>query len=85
MIYLEDAILMATSQEELLIAWDKLIFLLLNLGFLINTQKLILDRSSTLEFVAVLLDSQNITLSLAQEKVGKIKTQCTELLQKSLA
>lgn len=84
-IYLEDAILMATSQEELLIAWDKLIFLLLNLGFLINTQKLILDRPSTLEFVAVLLDSQNITLSLAQEKVGKIKTQCTELLQKSLA
>ena len=84
-IYLEDAILMATSQEELLIAWDKLIFLLLNLGFLINNQKLILDRPSTLEFVAVLLDSQNITLSLAQEKVGKIKTQCTELLQKSLA
>ena len=85
MIYLEDAILMATSQEELLIAWDKLIFLLLNFGFLINTQKLILDRPSTLEFVAVLLDSQNITLSLPQEKVGKIKTQCTELLQKSLA
>ena len=77
-------LLMATSQEGLLIAWDKLIFLLLNLEFLIKTQKLILDQPSTLEFVAVLLDSQNITRSLAQEKVGKIKTQCTELLQKSL-
>lgn len=83
-IYLDDMLLLATSQEGLLIAWDQFIFLLLNLGFLINTQKLILDQPSTLEFVAVLLDSQNITRSLAQEKVGKIKTQYTELLQKSL-
>ena len=31
-----------------------------------------------------LLNSQNITLSLPQEKVSKIKTQCKELLENSL-
>lgn len=76
---------MAASWEELLIAQDSLTFLLRNLEFLIKTQKLTLDPPSTLEFLGVLVNSQNKTLSQPQQKVEKIKTLCTELLEKSLA
>ena len=50
-----------------------------NLGFLISTRKSTLDPTSTLEFLGVLVDSEKMTLSLLQEKVEKIKTQCKEL------
>ena len=78
-------LLMAASWEELLIAQDSLTFLLRNLEFLIKTQKLTLDPPSTLEFLGVLVNSQNKTLSQPQQKVEKIKTLFTELLEKSLA
>ena len=73
---------MAASQGELLIARDTLIFLLQNMGFFINTQKSILDPTSTLEFLGVLVDSQNMALNQPQEKEEKIKTQCKEILEK---
>ena len=73
---------MAASQGELLIARDTLIFLLQNMGFFINTQKSILDPTSTLEFLGVLVDSQNMALNQSQEKEEKIKTQCKEILEK---
>ena len=82
--YLDDMLLMAGSREELLIARDTLIFLLQHLKFLINSQKSILDPTSTLEFLTVLGESQNMTLSLPQEKVEKIKNQCKEFLKESL-
>ena len=63
---------MAASQGELLIARDTLIFLLQNMGFFISTQKSILDLTSTLEFLGVLVDSQNDTKSATREK-GKDK------------
>ena len=43
-----------------------------------------MDPTSTLEFLGVLVDSQNMTLTLPQQKVAKIKTQCKELSEKSL-
>ena len=41
-----------------------------------------MDPTWTLEFLGVLVDS-HMTISLSQEKVDKIKTQCQELLEKS--
>ena len=77
--------MIAASREELLIARDMLIFLLQNLEFLFNTQNLILNPTSSLEFLRVLVDSQSrFTLSLPQEKVEKIKIQFKKLLEKSL-
>ena len=37
-----------------------------------------------MEFLGVLVDSKNMTLSLPQEEVEKTITQCKELLEKSL-
>lgn len=42
------------------------------------------DPTSTLEFLGVLVDSQNMAVSLPQENVEKTKTQCKEFLEKSL-
>lgn len=42
------------------------------------------DPTSTLEFLGVLVDSQNMAVSLPQEIVEKTKTQCKEFLEKSL-
>ena len=42
------------------------------------------DPTSTLEFLGVLVDSQNTAVSLPQENVEKTKTQCKEFLEKSL-
>ena len=49
-IYLDDILLIAASRQELLIARDMLRFLLQNLEFLINTQNLILDLTSSLKY-----------------------------------
>ena len=49
-------LLMAVSREELIIPRNTLIFLLKSLGFLINSEKSILDQTSTLEFLAVIVD-----------------------------
>lgn len=54
--YLDDMLLMAVSREELIIPRNTLIFLLKSLGFLINSEKSILDQTSTLEFLAVIVD-----------------------------
>ena len=55
---------MRASREKLLVPRDTLVFLLQKLGLLINTQKSILDPTWTLEFLGVLVDAQNATLSL---------------------
>ena len=57
-------LLMGASREELLVPRDTLVFLLQKLGFLVNTQRSILDPTLTLEFLGVLVDAQNTTLSL---------------------
>ena len=54
------------------------------MGFLFKTQMIVLDPISTLEFLRILVLSQNMTLSLPQEKKEKIKTQYKDLLEKLL-
>ena len=77
-------LLMVASWQELRIAQDTFIFLLQTLGFLINIQKPILDQISTLEFLETLADSQNMTLSMPQEKVeDKFHDQMPETFDKS--
>ena len=61
---------MGASREELSISRDKLIYLLQNLGFLINFPKSALNRMSTLGLLGELVNFQNMTtLSLPTEKV----------------
>ena len=79
-INLDDMLLMTASQEEFLIPQDTLIFLLQHLGFLNKIKKSILTPTSTVGFLGIETDSQEMTLSLSKKKVEKLQTQCSEIL-----
>ena len=70
-IYLDDILLMASSLEDLMMAINTLIFILQHLGFLINIRKFYLEPRSTLEFLRLIVDSEEMTLSLPKEKLRK--------------
>ena len=72
-IYLDDILLMESSLEDLLMARDTLIFILRHLGFLINIKKSYLEPTSTLEFLRVVVDSGEMTLSLPKENSSKYR------------
>ena len=78
-IYLDDMLLMASSLEDLLMARDTLIFILQHLGFLINIKKSYLEPTSTLEFLGVIADFGEMTLSFPKEKLLKVQNRCQEI------
>ena len=53
-----------------------MIFLFQHLGFVINLKKLVLDPAQEIEFLALIVNSQTMTLSLPEEKIRKIMDQC---------
>ena len=79
-IYLDDILIMAGSKQELLILKDTLIFLLQNLGFVINFKKSVLDSCHVLKFLGLEIDSLTMRVKLPKENVEKIKKQCQSLL-----
>ena len=75
-------LLMASSSEDLLMVRDTLIFILQQLGSLINIKKSYLEPTSTLEFLGVIVDSGEMTLSLPKENLLKVQNHCQEILEK---
>ena len=65
--------------EEILVARDSIIFLLQQRGFGINFKKFALEPTQEIEFLGMIVNSKTKTLSLPQEKVQKIKSQCLEV------
>ena len=72
-------LLMASSLEDLLMAIDTLIFIRQHIGFLINIKKSYLEPTPTLEFLGVIVDSGEMTLSLPKEKLLKVQNHCEEI------
>ena len=60
-IYLSNMLLMVSSLGDLLMGRDTLIFILQNLGFLIDIKKACPEPTSTLEFFGVIVDSVEIS------------------------
>ena len=79
-IYLEDIRLMGTSNEELLTDRNTIIYLLQNLGFLSKCSEINLNPTWTLKFLGLLVNSQDMTLSLPTKKKRKIQEWCKEIL-----
>ena len=61
----------------------QLIFLLQQLGFVLNLKKSVLTPTQRIEFLGVTVDSLTMTLSLPEKKVSRVQKQCQELLQKT--
>ena len=76
LIYLDDMLLMSQSIERLVIVRDTVIFLLQHLGFVINLKKSVMEPVQTIEYLGLVINSIQITLSLTEEKVKGILREC---------
>ena len=70
--YLDDTLLMAESKEHLNDQTTDLIYLLQCLGFMINSNKIIVHPTQSLEFVGFAVNTNHMKLSLPAEKINKI-------------
>ena len=69
--------------EETLIARDTVIFLLQQLGFVLNLKKSVLTPTHKVDFLKLTVDSLIMTLSLPEKKMSKVQKQRLKLLQKT--
>ena len=81
-IYLDDMLIIANSKEKLIQDRDTTLFLLQNLGFVINWNKSVLDPTQCIEFLGFQVNSQDMMFYLPQHKVLHIRKTCHEMLLK---
>ena len=65
--------------EAIFVARDSVIFLLQHLGFVISFKKCVLEPTQEIDFLGMIVNPTTMTLSLPQQKVQKIKSQCLEV------
>ena len=80
-IYLDDILLMNQSREGLIKDRDSLLYLLHNLGWLINWNKSVLQPTQKLEFLGMEVDSTSMMVSLPRDKIEKITKKCQNVIQ----
>ena len=80
-IFLDNILIMASTKKELIQARDTLIFLLQNLGFLVNKNKSVLHPDQILQFLGMEINSKEMSASLPQEKKDKIISHCQGILK----
>ena len=68
-------LLMSQSIERLLVARDTVIFLFL--GLVINFKKSVMEPVQTIEYLGLVINSIQMTLSLTEEKVKGILQECS--------
>jgi hypothetical protein len=78
--YIDDFLLMAESKEKAQDQASGLIYLLKCLGFVINTEKTIMEPSQSLEFLGFTINSLTRELRLPPEKIKKIRAESRKLL-----
>jgi len=81
-IYLDDLLFMARSPELVIRDAQSAINLLQYLGFIVNFEKSDLFPKQTMEFLGLLVDSKNLSLSLPEDKIISITQSSRSLLVK---
>ena len=81
-IYLDDILIMNQSLTDIISDLSTAVYLLENLGFLINQEKSVLVPSHITEFLGFTVNSETMTLSLPKDKVLKIKENCLDLVNR---
>ena len=79
-IYIDDILIMAESETLLKDHIQGVIYLLENLGFVINFPKSILDAMRSIEFLGFLVDSGTMELRLPGDKLKNIRGEAKKLL-----
>ena len=73
-IYIDGTLIMGSSMSKLLMARDTMLYLLEELGFVINYEKSVLTSSTVMGFLGILINSQTMTLTIPQEKMRNFST-----------
>jgi len=79
-IYMDNMLLMASSKQSIQEHTHITIFVLENLGFIINNKKSLLDPSQEIEFLGMVVNSQSMDLKLPGEKIKKIRLEARNIL-----
>ena len=77
---MDDMLLMAVNWSEIIQARDTTIHVLESLGFIVNYRKSVLDPSTRMEFLGVVVDSVEMTMSIPQSKMQKLMDLCQKAL-----
>ena len=81
-VYLDDILLMADTQDLLQQHLQITMSQLTDLGFMLNLKKCVLTPCRRLEFLGFIVDSLAYSLYVPQDKIAKIKKECRHLLNK---
>ena len=79
-IYLDDILIMGSSEEEILMARDTVIYLLQALGFVINWAKSVLEPAQEMEFLGIVINSKEMSMLLTEEKISQLTKLCEDTL-----
>lgn len=82
-VYLDDLLILAQSAEEAAQHRDLTLRLLMSLGWLINGKKSVLTPAQRMTYLGVEIDSNNMTFSLGEDKLRKLRDATLEMLQKN--
>ena len=80
-IYLDDMLLIGRTAENVQMYCNTLILLLQELGFVINLKESVMTPSQEIEFLGMVINSKEMTISLPEKKFRKLKLQCLDLYQ----
>ena len=79
-IYMDDMLLMADTKQKLTEHVQCALFLLENLGFIINSKKSILQPMQEIKFLGMIVSSLSMDLKFPGEKISKIRLEACCLL-----
>ena len=82
-VYIDDILLLGDSPNQVETHLQALVFLLTNLGFIINYSKSITTPTQKIEYLGLLVDSTSLHLSLPGEKLHQIRMEVNQIKQKS--
>ena len=75
-------LIIGRTREEIIALRDKVILLLLQcLGFLINQKKSEMTPVQEIEFLGMIVNSKEMTITLPQKKLQLIKRMCQDMYQ----
>ena len=77
--YIDDILVVAESEEILEDQTSGLLYLIENLGFTPNKEKLVLDPTQTIEFLGFTVDTVNMVLKLPGDKIKKIRAEARKM------
>ena len=78
-----DILLMGDSPDQVECNLETLIFLLTNLGFIINVPKSIMTPTQEIEYLGLLVNSTTLHPRFPGEKLHHIRMEVNQILQKS--